>query len=88
MVRFQIILSNCRENFSFDGIYFTPARYYTQGYDRLIVGVDRKPLLGIINGKWLEDIDNMRLRRLKEKTVVRKFNIVHTAQSRKEKLWS
>jgi len=24
MVRFQIILSNCRENFSFDGIYFTP----------------------------------------------------------------
>ena len=59
-----------------DGLH--RSRYYTQGYDRLIVGVDRKPLLGIINGKWLEDIDNMRLRRLKEKTVVRKFNIVHS----------
>ena len=31
-----------------DGLY--RSRYYTQGGDRLIVGVDHKPLLGIING--------------------------------------
>ena len=46
-------------------------------YPGLIVGVDQKPLLGIINGKRLEDIDNMRLRRLKEKTFGWKFDTVH-----------
>ena len=58
-----------------DGLHKT--RYYTQGCEKLIVGVDHKPLLGIINGKRLEDIDNMRLRRLKEKTFGWKFDIVH-----------
>ena len=40
-----------------DGLY--RSRYYTQGCNRLIVGVDHKPLLGIINGKRLEDIDEV-----------------------------
>ena len=44
-----------------DGLH--KSRYYSQGCEKLIVGVDHKPLLGIINGKRLEDIDNMRLRR-------------------------
>ena len=58
-----------------DGLHRT--RYYTQGCEKLIVGVDHKPLLGIINDKRLEDIDNLRIRRLKEKTFGWKFKIIH-----------
>ena len=49
-----------------DGLHKT--RYYTQGCDKLLVGVDHKPLLGLLQGKRLENIDNMRLRRMVEKT--------------------
>ena len=42
-----------------DGLHKT--RYYMQGCDKLLVGVDHKPLLGLLQGKRLEDIDNMRL---------------------------
>ena len=58
-----------------DGLHKT--RYYTQGCDKLLVGVDHKPLLGILQGKRLEDIDNMRLRRLVEKTYGWRFKVVH-----------
>merc|ERR1711954_71549 len=58
-----------------DGLHKT--RYYTQGCEKLIVGADHKPLLGIINDKRLEDIDNMRIRRLKEKTFGWKFKMIH-----------
>ena len=58
-----------------DGLHKT--RYYIQGWEKLIVGVDHKPLLGIINDKRLEDIDNMRIRRLKEKTFGWKFKMIH-----------
>ena len=50
-----------------DGLH--KMRYYTQGCDKLLVGVDHKPLLGLLQGKRLEDIDNMRLRRLVEKNL-------------------
>ena len=40
-----------------DGLHKT--RYYTQGCDKLMVGVDRKPLLSLLQGKRLEDIDNI-----------------------------
>jgi hypothetical protein len=52
-------------------------KYYTQGCDKLVVGVDHKPLLGVLNEKCLEKIDNPRLRKLKEKTLGWRFSIVH-----------
>ena len=52
-------------------------RYYTQGCEKLIVGVDHKPLLGVLNDKSLESIDNPRLMKLKEKTLGWRFQIVH-----------
>ena len=58
-----------------DGLHKT--RYYTQGCDRLFVGLDHKPLLGFLPGKQLENIDNMRLRRLVEKTYGWSFKVVH-----------
>ena len=58
-----------------DGLFKT--RYYTQGCEKLIVGVDHKPLLGLLNGKPLDQIDNSRLLRLKEKTLGWRFSIIH-----------
>ena len=58
-----------------DGLYKT--RFYTQGCEKLIVGVDHKPLLGLLNGKPLDQIDNGRLLRLKEKTLGWRFKILH-----------
>ena len=58
-----------------DGLHKT--RYYMQGCDKLLVGVDHKPLLGLFHGKLLEDIDNMRLRRLVEKTYGWSFKVVN-----------
>ena len=52
-------------------------RYYTQGCEKLIIGVDHKPLLGVLNDKSLESIDNPRLMRLKEKTLGWRFQIIH-----------
>ena len=52
-------------------------RYYTQGCEKLIVGVDHKPLLGVLNDKSLESIDNPRLMKLKEKTLGWRFQIIH-----------
>ena len=36
-------------------------RYYTQGCEKLLIGVDHKPLLGVLIDKSLESIDNPRL---------------------------
>ena len=58
-----------------DGLYKT--RFYTQGCEKLIVGVDHKPLLGLLNGKPLDQIDNGRLLRLKEKTLGWRFKMIH-----------
>ena len=57
-------------------------RYYTQGCEKLVVGVDHKPLLGILNDRPLEKIENARLLRLKEKTLGWRFQVVHIPGSK------
>ena len=56
---------------------FHKTRYYTQGCDKLLVCTDHKPLLGVLNDRSLESIDNPRLLRLKEKTLGSRFKIIH-----------
>jgi hypothetical protein len=60
-----------------DGLKKT--RYFTLGCDRLTVATDHKPLLGVLGDKKLEDIDNPRLLKLKEKTLAWTFKMVHVA---------
>ena len=52
-------------------------RYFTQGCTKLTIATDHKPLLGILGDKKLEDIDNPRLLKLKEKTLAWRFKVVH-----------
>ena len=52
-------------------------KYFTLGCDKLVVGTDHKPLLGIFGDRSLEGIDNPRLRRLKEKSFGWSFHLVH-----------
>ena len=53
------------------------AKYFVLGCESLVIAVDHKPLLGILNDKSLDTIDNTRLVKLKEKTMGFRFNIVH-----------
>ena len=53
------------------------ARYFILGCTNLTVVVDHKPLLRIFNDRALNDIQNPRLRNLKEKTLAFRFNIIH-----------
>ena len=46
------------------------ARYFVLGCDNLVVATDHMPLLGVLNDRNLEDIDNPRLLKLKEKTLM------------------
>ena len=52
------------------------AKHFILGCDKLIVAVDHKPLLGLLNDRSLADIDNPRLLMLKEKTLWFKFQVV------------
>ena len=52
-------------------------KHFTLGCKKLIVATDHKPLLGILNSKPLEKIDNPRLLRLKEKTLLWNFEIIY-----------
>ena len=52
-------------------------RYYTLGLDKLTIGVDHKPLLGIVNDAEFEKIENGRLSKLKEKTLGWRFRVIH-----------
>ena len=52
-------------------------KYFLLGCTDLIIATDHKPLLSILNDRCLADIDNRRLRNLKEKTLPFQFNIVH-----------
>ena len=52
-------------------------KYFLLGCEDLIVATDHKPLLGILNERCLADIENRRLRKLKEKTLSFQFKIVH-----------
>ena len=53
------------------------ARHFVLGCPSLIVAVDHKPLLGILNDKSLAEIDNPRLLMLKEKTLWFHFTVIH-----------
>ena len=53
------------------------AKYFVQGCQNLIIAVDHKPLLKILGDRCLDDIPNTRLRKLKEKTLCYRFDIVH-----------
>ena len=50
---------------------------FVMGCPNLIVAVDHKPLINILNNRALEKIENPRVLRLKEKTLMFDFKIVH-----------
>ena len=52
-------------------------KYFLLGCTNLIVATDHKPLINILNDRSLADIDNRRLRNLKEKTLCFQFDIAH-----------
>ena len=54
-------------------------RYFVLGCPNLIVAVDHKPLLKIFGDRHLHDIQNPRLRNLKEKTLGFAFTMTHIA---------
>ena len=58
------------------------SRHFVLGCDKLIVAVDHKPLLGLLNDKSLADIENPRLLMLKEKTLWFNFDVMWIAGSR------
>ena len=53
------------------------ARHFVLGCSDLIITVDHKPLLKIFGDRSLADIDNPRLRNLKEKTLQYRVSMVH-----------
>ena len=53
------------------------SKMFTLGCKNLVVSVDHKPLLGILNDRHLGGIDNPRLQDLKEHTLKWDFAIVH-----------
>ena len=48
-------------------------KYFLIGCESFVLAVDHKPLLGILSDRSLEEIENPRLQRLKEKTLRFKF---------------
>ena len=42
-----------------------------------MIGTDHKPLLGVLNDRSMDSLDNPRLIRLKEKTLGSRFKIIH-----------
>jgi hypothetical protein len=55
----------------------TCTKYLTFECKDLLIGTDHKPLLGILNDKRLENIDNPRNSRIKVKTLAWHFKVVH-----------
>ena len=53
------------------------AKHFVLGCSDLTIAVDHKPLLKVFGDRSLEDIDNPRLIRLKEKTLHYRFKMVH-----------
>ena len=58
------------------------ARYFVLGCRDLIVAVDHKPLLKLLDDRALDDIPNPRLRNLKEKTLNPQYSflLLHVAE--------
>ena len=52
-------------------------RYFTQGCDNLVVITDHRPLVGLFGNTTLDEIDNKRLFKIKEKTLPWKFTVEH-----------
>ena len=52
------------------------AKHFILGCEKLIVTVDHKPLLGLLNDKSLAEIDNPRLLMLKKNTLRFNFKVV------------
>ena len=53
------------------------SKYFVLGCKKLYVATDHKPLLGTFGDRDLEQVDNPRLRRLKEKTMMFDFKMIH-----------
>jgi len=51
------------------------ARYFTQGCDNLVIGIDHKPLVKISGDSTLDEITNSRLFRLTQRTLLWRFEI-------------
>ena len=52
-------------------------KYFTMGCRKLYIATDHKPLLGTFSDRGLEQVENPRLRKLKEKTMMYDFKILH-----------
>ncbi|QQP38294.1 Uncharacterized protein FKW44_018834, partial [Caligus rogercresseyi] len=52
-------------------------RYFIHGCDNLIVVTDHKPLVKLLGDRTLDEIPNMRLFRLKQRTLLWRFQIFH-----------
>ena len=52
-------------------------KYFTQGGDNLVVVTDHKPLTKIFGDQTLDEISNTRLFRLKQRTLMWRFDIAH-----------
>ena len=52
-------------------------KHFILGCKDLVLVVDHKPLVKLLGDKRMEDIPNMRLLRLKEKTLPYQFRVVH-----------
>jgi len=50
---------------------------FVLGHPHLIIAVDHKPLIKILNDRSMDSIENPRLLRLKEKTLMYRYEIVH-----------
>ena len=57
-------------------------KYYTLGSRELTIRIDHKPLLGLLNNCPLDNISNKRLARLKEKTFVWRYKVIHIKGSK------
>ena len=54
-------------------------KYFLIGCESFVLAVDHKPLLGILSDRSLEEIENPRLVRLKEKTLRYNFHVIHVS---------
>ena len=52
-------------------------QYFLLGCEKFLLAVDHKPLLGVLNDKSLQEVENPRLQRLKEQTLRFNFSLVH-----------
>ena len=53
------------------------SRFFTMGCDELVVATDHKSLIKLLGDRALDDIRNPRLFRLKQRTLMWKYQIVH-----------